>query len=161
MYPNPGFNTFNLDQLFKGYKVTPSEGHLLISAKTVKYFGLFCETKVAFNFAPEQTYFQKDYEVYNTESKSIMDKKRVEISGIAVSVNGVVEETSINPARVFFLVGSLYSLFRLVNKLFEYFIFYLHPEKDKFKLAGMKLFDPNYNEDELVEEDSQAISVMT
>ena len=37
----------------------------------------------------------------------------------------------------------------------------MHPEKDKFKLAGMKLFDPNYNEDEMVEDDSQPISVMT
>ena len=45
---------------------------------------------------------------------------------MAVSVNGVIEDTSINPARVLFLIGAQYGLFLLVNKIFEYVFFYFH-----------------------------------
>lgn len=69
---------------------------------------------------------RKDYDIYNPETKMIQEKKRVETSGMAVSVNGVIEDTSINPSRVLFLIGAQYGLFLLVNKLFEYFFFYLH-----------------------------------
>jgi hypothetical protein len=57
-YPNKGFNTFNFEQLFEGFKTTPSQGHVVISAKTVKHYGLFCETTVAFNYANDFTTYQ-------------------------------------------------------------------------------------------------------
>lgn len=69
---------------------------------------------------------RKDYDIYNPETKTIQEKKRVETSGMAVSVNGVIENTSINPSRVLFLIGAQYGLYLLVSKLFEYFFFYLH-----------------------------------
>ena len=58
MYPNPGFNTFNMDQFFTSYKTTPNEGRLVISLKTIKYFGLYCKTTVGFNYDKAPVYFQ-------------------------------------------------------------------------------------------------------
>lgn len=65
--------------------------------------------------------------MFDEASKTIIDKKRVESQGLSVSVNGVIEETNINPARVLFLIGSLYSLTLLIDKVFEYFMYFIHP----------------------------------
>lgn len=47
------------------------------------------------------------------------------MNGYSVKVNGVVEETSINYSRIFYLISSLYALVQLVDKLFEYLIYYV------------------------------------
>lgn len=85
-----------------------------------------------------------------------------------MSINGVIEETSINPARVLFLIGSLYSLTLFIDKVFEYFMYFIHPgrlmlttEKKNFIEKGFKPFDPDLDEDEEEIEQSNTISYMS
>lgn len=54
MYPESGFNTFSVSQMFQEVKLMPTDGRMLISAKTTKYFDLYCETRVSFNFIPDE-----------------------------------------------------------------------------------------------------------
>jgi hypothetical protein len=57
MYPEPGFNTFSVSQMFKEVKQEPANGRILIAAKTTKYFNMYCETIVGFNFVPDKNIF--------------------------------------------------------------------------------------------------------
>ena len=58
MYPGPGFNTFSVSQMFQEAKQTQARGRMQISAKTTKYFNVYCETKVGFNFIPDNNIFK-------------------------------------------------------------------------------------------------------